>query len=96
MSVKFAARTEWPRTPNRLAEAISQAEADGRTVLNLTETNPTRCSLESLGQELLTHLSDKNNLIYEPHPQGLLESRVAITRYYHQKGVNIITQKMVS
>ena len=33
-------------TPNRLAEALKAARAEGRTILDLTESNPTRAGFD--------------------------------------------------
>ena len=39
----FAARKQWELAPNRLAQALESHRRAGREVLDLTESNPTRC-----------------------------------------------------
>jgi len=38
----FSTRTPRDLTPNRLTEALNAADAEGRTILDLTLSNPTR------------------------------------------------------
>ena len=41
----FSARTAWDRTENPLTLAIARVRAEGRQVVDLTESNPTRAAL---------------------------------------------------
>jgi hypothetical protein len=61
---------------NAVAVALAQAHADGRKLLNLSESNPTRCGLTMPDATRL--LADPAAMHYDPDPQGLLLARTAL------------------
>jgi len=85
----FAARTNWPLTPNRLTQCIEDFRRQGRVILDLTESNPTRCGFEFDVRGVLRALEDARSLTYEPDPRGLLHAREAVGRYYAEHSVHV-------
>ncbi len=85
----FASRVEWPLNPNRLSEQIEERRRRGLAILDLTESNPTRCGFLFDSQEILGALADPRSLIYEPDPRGLLLARLAVASYYAERGVKL-------
>jgi alanine-synthesizing transaminase len=85
----FASRTNWPLTPNRLAVLMSERRASGLAVIDLTESNPTRCGFSVNAQEVLSSLANPCSLTYEPDPRGLLYARQAVARYYAERGAPV-------
>jgi len=83
----FAARTNWPLTPNRLSQLVEALRREGRPFLDLTESNPTRCGFNINAQEILNALADPRSLTYQPDPRGLLAAREAVVGYYDEHGV---------
>ena len=83
----FAARTDWDLTPTRLAAALAARRSAGLPVLDLTESNPTRCGLAPADDALLGALAHPESLRYDPAPLGLPEARAAVADYYAAKGV---------
>ncbi len=83
----FAQRTNWPLTPNRLSVAVAERRSQGRPLLDLTESNPTRCGFAPEAQEILKALASEEALRYEPDPRGLLAARQAVAGYYAERGV---------
>lgn len=81
-SVMFSSRADWDRTPNELARLRSDLVASGKTVSDLTESNPTRCGFSYPNEELLGALSDSAALSYEPDPLGLLTARKAVAKSF--------------
>lgn len=73
---RFASRTEWDLTPNRLAALAHQRRSAGLEILNLTESNPTRCGFQ-YGEPARLEAAE-----YDPQPRGLLAARAAVARYY--------------
>jgi len=71
----FAARTTWNLEPNRLARAVDRRRAAGKPLIDLTESNPTRCGFVLDGLRLDAPL-------YEPDPRGLPEARRAVAACY--------------
>jgi alanine-synthesizing transaminase len=90
----FSPRTPEDLTPNRLAEMLKAAAAEGRTILDLTESNPTRAGFDYPG-DLLRLLADSRSLTYAPSPFGLLEARIAVARDYSRRGVQVIPERIV-
>lgn len=85
----FASRTDWPLAPNRLTQAVETRRRKGGEILDLTESNPTRCGFRYDSAEILAALSDARSLVYEPQPKGLLRARDAVAAYYAERGVRV-------
>ncbi len=90
----FAARTDWDLTPTRLAAALARRRAAGLPVLDLTESNPSRCGLLGGAEGILGALAHPGNLWYEPAPLGRPEARAAVGRYYGDKGVALAADRV--
>jgi alanine-synthesizing transaminase len=73
---------------NALSRAIAERRAAGRTIIDLTESNPTRVGLQ-YPRDLLRALASEAGLRYEPHPFGLASAREAIARDHVRRGVAI-------
>ena len=89
----FSSRTPGDLTPNRLTAALTAARAEGRTILDLTESNPTRAGFEYPG-DLLRLLADPRGLTYAPAPFGLLDARAAIARDYARRGLSVTPERI--
>jgi alanine-synthesizing transaminase len=79
---KFAKRTNWNLTPNRLSEALAAHRALRKPLIDLTVSNPTECGFEYDRSAILSALSNPAALSYEPNPKGLESARRAVARYY--------------
>lgn len=84
--IRFPTRTPGDYRPNRLNAALAARRAAGDTVLDLTQTNPTRAGLSYPGQAILEALNDPRALTYDPTPRGLSEAREAIASYHAGRG----------
>ena len=82
----FSSRTDWNLTPNALHQLLEEKHKKGERIIDLTESNPTRCGF-SYHPELLQALSSERSLLYEPNPRGLLTARKGIAGYYQRQGV---------
>jgi hypothetical protein len=85
----FSSRTGWSLIPNRLAELVRQRRERGLPLLDLTESNPTRCGFTIDAEEILAALHNPRALTYEPDPRGLLTAREAVAQYYAERGAEI-------
>jgi len=83
----FAKRTDWKLTANQLTLRRKALEDKGVPILDLSESNPTRCQFKYLSTELLKPLTAAQNLSYDPDPRGLLETRKTIADYYRAKQI---------
>jgi alanine-synthesizing transaminase len=85
----FAKRTRWEMEPNRLTRALAAQRAAGVPVLDLAESNPTKCGFDYDSAAILRALSNKAALTYHPDPRGLLSAREAVAKYYAARAVHI-------
>jgi len=81
----FSARTRWDLTANRLARLFGEKRARAETVLDLTESNPTRVGLPA-PRDLLAPLAQPAALRYEPSPFGLPAARAAVAAEFARRG----------
>ena len=85
----FARRTNWEFHSNQVTlelEALREALVD---IIDLTESNPTRCQFAYPQNQILNTLSSPSNLSYDPHPKGMLSARQVVSRYYQDQGYQL-------
>jgi len=75
--------------PNQLSEAVEAKRQSGETIVDLTESNPTRCGISYPENEILAALANESSLKYQPEPRGHLAARKAIAEYYRTHDVRI-------
>jgi len=85
----FASRTNWLLNPNRLTREIEELRRKGVPLLDLTESNPTRCGFVFDQAAILETLADPRALSYVPDPRGLLGARQAVAGYYAERGITL-------
>jgi alanine-synthesizing transaminase len=83
----FSKRTHWPLSLNRLSRTL--ASLDARSIINLTESNPTHCGLAYESQKILGALANNGALSYWPDPRGPGAGRDAVVAYYLERGVSL-------
>jgi hypothetical protein len=92
VSFRFARRAGWELGANPLAERLEAARASPG-VVDLTESNPTRCgfaSCERLARETLARVAaDPRAARYEPSARGRREAREAVAGYYAARGARV-------
>jgi len=92
-SVPFSLRTRWDARPNELAALIAEMRAAGRTLVDLTEANPTRCGLGPT-EDLVARLGEPRGTTYAPDPLGHAEARAAVARYYAERGLGVEAERV--
>jgi alanine-synthesizing transaminase len=85
----FSRRVPESGSLNRLTRLIEERRSSGAPIIDLTESNPTRCGFQYDVEGIGRGLSLTASLLYEPHPQGLLVARRAIAGYYAESGVEL-------
>ena len=90
----FSNRTNWPLSANRITRTLEQLKKANVPVIDLTESNPTRCGLDYPSQKILLPLASDKNLRYDPQPQGSLEAREAVARYYKRQGRDVPVERI--
>ena len=90
----FSSRVPGDLKPNRVARAVRRARADGRALIDLTITNPTRAGID-YPRDILVPLSDPAALTYDPHASGLPDARAAVAGDYARHGINVAPAHIV-
>jgi aspartate/methionine/tyrosine aminotransferase len=83
----FSHRTAWDRSENALSRELARARAEGRRLVDLTESNPTRVGLG--GADLVPLLGDPRGAAYAPAALGHPAARAAVARYYADRGLAV-------
>lgn len=91
----FSHRTDWTAETNAISATIARKKASSRSFVDLTESNPTKCSFKYPDETLLKALGKKENLIYTPDSKGLLVARKAISQYYAAKNVTVDPEHII-
>ena len=85
--IMFADRTKWNLAPNRLSQALARHRAAGKSMVDLTASNPTECGFAYQESAILQALGNPAVLKYEPAPRGLASARTAVREYYAEHSV---------
>ncbi len=85
----FANRTNWTLDPNKISVSLEKKRRQGHDIIDLTESNPTRCGFVLPEEDILKALSHSENLSYQPSPQGLLKAREVLCEAYARKGFRV-------
>lgn len=88
----FSRRTNWKLVQNAYSQALAEARAEGKQLLDLTVSNPTRCGFRLDHEAVLAALAMPESLDYDPQPQGLRRAREAVAHYYDEVAVGNRTQ----
>ncbi|WP_243300656.1 pyridoxal phosphate-dependent aminotransferase [Geothrix oryzisoli] len=80
--MRLSARLPPSFEPNALSARLSQLRSEGRPVLDLTGSNPTRCGFAYPEADLRAALSAPAVLGYDPDPQGSQIAREAIAAHH--------------
>lgn len=81
----FSKRTDWKLEENAYTQALRRHKQSGKSVLDLTASNPTTCGFQYDEVAILAALHTKEALQHEPEPKGLASARAAVLEYYKQK-----------
>ena len=68
--------------PNALSATLARMRSEGREILDLTVSNPTRCGFDYPEAEIRAALASPAVLGYDPDPQGSVVARSAIAAHH--------------
>jgi alanine-synthesizing transaminase len=90
----FSARTTWDLRANRLSRLLAEKRRAGASLLDLTESNPTRVGIP-YPQDVLTPLADPAGRVYHPAPLGLPAARAAVAADLARRGLPLDPTRVV-
>jgi len=85
----FSQRTNWNLERNALSNALAEHRAAGKSLIDMTQSNPTECGFHFDSREILAAFTNPANLTYQPDPQGLPEAREAVVDYYRSRNCKV-------
>ena len=91
----FNPRTNWPTAPSRLSARLKQLRREGAYVIDLTESNPTRCDFIYDDDAIRAALAGHQAIEYDPQPKGMRSAREAVAAYYEERGIPIPTDRIL-
>ncbi|MFT3769569.1 MAG: pyridoxal phosphate-dependent aminotransferase [Minicystis sp.] len=77
---------------NALSQHLARARAEGRALVDLTESNPTRAGLG--GAHLVPLLGDPRGAAYAPAALGHPAARAAVAGYYAERGLAVPAERV--
>ncbi len=90
----FSSRVPGELGPNRLTRELARVRSEGRRIIDLTESNPTRCGF-SYPKELLAPLADPRALDYAPEPLGLRTARESVAADFLRRSRPVAAERVV-
>jgi aspartate/methionine/tyrosine aminotransferase len=90
----FSSRLRQGAGRNRLAIALDRRRSEGRPIVDLALSNPTRAGF-AYPPRLLAPLSDTRSLCYEPQPFGAPPARRAIADDFARRGAIVPAARIV-
>jgi len=91
----FSRRTDWDLSPNRIAATLSACRESGRRILDLTESNPTRCGLGPDAETLARVLASVAAGVYAPDPRGEPAARATLAAEYGSRGAAVPPDRLL-
>ena len=94
----FARRAAWDLRPNAFARRVAERRAAGLPLIDLSESNPTRCGLAPaapLAAALARLAGSPTAARYEPDPRGAASARAAIAAYHARDGAPVAPEHVV-
>jgi len=79
----FSRRTGWALAQNRFTEMQASLRSQGRSVIDLTISNPTHAAIQYDDARILGSLSNPEAMQYDPQANGLVSARRSVAEYYH-------------
>ena len=91
----FSTRTDWDLRPSPLFTLLQQKRASGEKLLDLTESNPTKCGFIHHSSRLVGPESLQRSTLYEPDPKGLFSARQAIVDWYERQNISVHPDRII-
>jgi alanine-synthesizing transaminase len=85
----YSRRLPWSVSPNRFSEEIAALRRSGCSLLDLSNSNPTKARLDYPHEEIAAALGRVRGYTYDPQAQGSAEARHAIALEYSKRGIKV-------
>jgi alanine-synthesizing transaminase len=88
-------RTAWDLAGSAFVRRLEALRAEGTPLLDLAESNPTRCGLRWDEGELRRALAEQDLSSYRPWPRGSPEARRAVAGYLSGRGAEVDPERVI-
>jgi hypothetical protein len=78
-----------------LYSLLQQKRACSDEILDLSESNPTRCGFIHSPSLLIDSSSLKRSMLYEPDPKGLMTARQSIADWYKRQNIAVDPERII-
>jgi alanine-synthesizing transaminase len=85
----FADRTNWNLEANALSRELARHHSEGKPVIDLTVSNPTKCGFDYDQSAILEAWANSQSLDYSPEAKGLAVARQSIIEYYAARKIRV-------
>lgn len=92
--VHFSRRTAWDREENHLTALLHEVRRSGRPLIDLTESNPTRCALVD-ADSLIALLGHSRGASYAPNALGHVSARTAVAQFFRERDLPADPERIV-
>jgi alanine-synthesizing transaminase len=91
----FSARTDWDFRLSPLFALVQDKRARGETILDLTESNPTKCGFLYPERDPADTGASQRFGVYSPDPKGIPSARLAIAEWYERQNIAVDPDRVV-
>src|SRR5256886_1635925 len=91
----FSHRTHWNREENQLSRTLAELRAAGKSILDLTRSNPTECGFTYDEKGIQLALTEPEILRYRPDARGINSAREAVSAYYADQEIRVSPDDIV-
>jgi len=91
----FSRRLEFDLRPNELADLLSRKNQEGKDVIDMTLSNPTRAGFTYPYDKISDAFSAASFAVYSPEPRGTPEARAAVCTYYETRGQKVSPEDVI-
>ena len=91
----FSTRLHWSSPANALSRLLILKRRGGRSLLDLTESNPTRAGIDYPADDIRAALAGPGIAAYDPSPRGLPSAREAVASAWSKEGRPVGADRIV-
>lgn len=93
-SFSFSRRTDWELASNQLNTELELLRSKKVPIIDLTESNPTRCGF-SYPSQIVTALNNADNLKYAADSKGMRQAREQVAGYYAAQSSRVDPESII-
>ena len=85
----YSERLSWNFSPNPISRDLAKRRGHNQPLIDLTSSNPTQVFADYPNAAIAAAFTRIDSFVYEPHASGAPSARVAVSRYYAERGIQV-------